>query len=104
MWLFAILATIHVVRSLIEFYVQQAFTIHWRVWLNEKLLSQWLDKQAYFRNPSLDTTGHNPDTRKPPEITNSRTRQAREQGYQYVERTGGACHIKKQKQKKKTTT
>ena len=40
MALFGILATVHVVRSLVDFYVQQALTIRWRVWLNEQLLSR----------------------------------------------------------------
>lgn len=63
MLLFAVLATIHVARSLIDFYVQQAFTIRWRVWLNEKLLGNWLDKQAYYRSQYLDAPVDNPDQR-----------------------------------------
>ncbi|TAM90794.1 MAG: ABC transporter ATP-binding protein/permease, partial [Candidimonas sp.] len=69
MLVFAILATAHVVRSLIEFYVQQAFTIHWRVWLNERLLGQWLEKRAYFRTQYLDTPVENPDQRIQQDIT-----------------------------------
>ncbi|NGM87520.1 ABC transporter ATP-binding protein/permease [Parapusillimonas sp. SGNA-6] len=63
MLLFAILATVHVLRSLFDFYVQQAFVIHWRVWLNEKLLQRWLDDQAYYRTQYLDTPVDNPDQR-----------------------------------------
>src|SRR5690606_34717765 len=63
MLLFAILAAVHVLRSLIDFYVQQAFTIRWRVWLNEKLLGQWLDRQSYYRSQYLDTPVDNPDQR-----------------------------------------
>ncbi|PLC51864.1 ABC transporter ATP-binding protein [Pollutimonas subterranea] len=63
MVLFAILATVHVLRVLIEFYVQQAFTIRWRVWLNEELLSRWLDRQTYYRTQYLDTPIDNPDQR-----------------------------------------
>ncbi|HEY9280440.1 MAG TPA: ABC transporter ATP-binding protein/permease, partial [Eoetvoesiella sp.] len=63
MWLFAVLATVHVLRSLIDFYVQQAFTIHWRVWLNERLLSRWLEQQAYYRTQYLDKPVDNPDQR-----------------------------------------
>ena len=63
MMLFAILATVHVVRSLADFYIQQAFTIRWRVWLNEKLLAQWLEKQAYYRSQYLATPVDNPDQR-----------------------------------------
>src|SRR5690606_23616154 len=46
MWLFAILASIHVIRALVDYYIQQSFTIHWRQWLNEHLLSRWLDNQS----------------------------------------------------------
>lgn len=63
MLLFAVLATVHVLRSLIDFYIQQAFTIRWRVWLNEKMLSRWLDKQAYYRSQYLTTPVDNPDQR-----------------------------------------
>src|SRR3546814_727942 len=63
MLLFAVLAAIHVVRSLIDFYMQQAFTIRWRVWLNEKLLGLWLDRQSYYRSQYLDTPVDNPDQR-----------------------------------------
>src|SRR5690606_5516157 len=69
MLLFAVLATVHVVRSLFDFYIQQAFTIRWRVWLNETLLSQWLDKQTYYRSQYLDTTVDNPDQRIQQDIT-----------------------------------
>ncbi len=61
--LFAFLATVHVLRVLIEFYIQQAFTIRWRVWLNEELLGRWLDKQAYYRTQYLDMPADNPDQR-----------------------------------------
>lgn len=63
MLIFAILATAHVIRSLIDFYMQQAFTIRWRVWLNEKLLGQWLDGQSYYRSQYLDAPVDNPDQR-----------------------------------------
>jgi putative ATP-binding cassette transporter len=63
MVLFAILATVHVLRSLFDFYVQQAFTIRWREWLNEKLLGQWLENQSYYRTQYLDKTIDNPDQR-----------------------------------------
>ncbi len=69
MLLFAILATVHVARSLFDFYIQQAFTIRWRVWLNEKLLGNWLDRQAYYRSQYLDTPIDNPDQRIQQDIT-----------------------------------
>ncbi|CAM5336752.1 ABC transporter ATP-binding protein/permease [Eoetvoesiella caeni] len=69
MWLFAVLATTHVIRSLFDFYVQQAFTIHWRVWLNEQLLSGWLNEQSYYRSQYLDKSIENPDQRIQQDIT-----------------------------------
>ncbi len=69
MLLFAVLATVHILRSLLDYYVQQAFTIRWREWLNEKLLSQWLDKQSYYRSQYLDTVIDNPDQRIQQDIT-----------------------------------
>lgn len=69
MLLFAVLATIHVVRSLFDFYIQQAFTIHWRNWLNETLLTRWMDRQAYYRTQQLSHLADNPDQRIQQDIT-----------------------------------
>ncbi|NYT63327.1 ABC transporter ATP-binding protein/permease [Alcaligenaceae bacterium] len=69
MALFAILASIHILRSLLDFYLQQAFTIHWRIWLNEKQLTRWIDKQSYYRTQYLDTPVDNPDQRIQQDIT-----------------------------------
>jgi putative ATP-binding cassette transporter len=70
MLLFALLAAAHVVRSLIDFYVQQAFVVHWRQWLNEHLLSRWMERQAYYRSLSLSHLADNPDQRIQQDITN----------------------------------
>lgn len=69
MLLFSLLATIHVVRSLFDFYVQQAFIIHWREWLNEVLLSRWMQKQSYYRSQALSHMADNPDQRIQQDIT-----------------------------------
>lgn len=69
MWVFAGLATVHVVRILLEYYIRQGFVIHWRQWLNERLLSRWLDKQAYYRTQYLDKSADNPDQRLQQDIT-----------------------------------
>ncbi|MGB3290336.1 MAG: ABC transporter ATP-binding protein/permease [Burkholderiaceae bacterium] len=69
MLLFAILAGTHVLRSLIDFYVQQAFTIRWRLWLNERLLGQWLERQAYYRSQYLGVPVENPDQRIQQDVT-----------------------------------
>lgn len=69
MWLFAALATVHVLRSLLDFYVQQAFTIHWRTWLNEQMLERWLGGESYYRTQHLKKGIDNPDQRIQYDVT-----------------------------------
>lgn len=69
MILFGVLATVHVGRSLLDFYIQQAFGIRWRTWLNETLLNQWLHRQAYYRSQHLENSVDNPDQRIQQDIT-----------------------------------
>lgn len=66
---FGILASIHVARSLIDYYIGQAFEIHWRVWLNERLTQDWLAGSAYYRGQFLDDPIDNPDQRIELDIT-----------------------------------
>jgi putative ATP-binding cassette transporter len=68
--LFGILATIHVIRSLVGFYVGQAFDIRWRLWLTEHVTSDWLSGNAYYRNRFIDDTIDNPDQRIQADVTN----------------------------------
>lgn len=60
---FATLATIHVGRALLNFYLQQAFLIRWRVWLTNSLIERWLEKQAYYRSQFVPENADNPDQR-----------------------------------------
>ena len=60
---FATLATIHVGRALLNFYLQQAFLIRWRVWLTNALVERWLAKQAYYRSQFVADSADNPDQR-----------------------------------------
>ncbi len=60
---FAVLATLHVLRSLLTFYVTQAFSIRWRVWLTERLTSDWMHGDAYYRGQFLAEPVDNPDQR-----------------------------------------
>lgn len=69
MWLFGTLATVHVLRSLLDYYVQQAFSIHWRSWLNNQLLNRWLDRQSYYRTQHLEKGVDNPDQRIQHDVT-----------------------------------
>jgi len=75
--IFAVLATVHVVRSLADSFVGQAFDIHWRVWLNERLTRDWLGAGAYYRGHFLAEPVDNPDQRIEQDIaqfvTGSRT-------------------------------
>ncbi|MCB6182524.1 ABC transporter ATP-binding protein/permease [Leeia sp. TBRC 13508] len=61
--IFSVLATIHVVRALLYYYLQQSFQIRWRVWLNERFLGRWTKEQAYFRTQYLAEDADNPDQR-----------------------------------------
>lgn len=60
---FSVLAAVHVSRVLMEYYIQQAFQIRWRIWLNDHLVERWLAKQAYYRSQYLDVSTDNPDQR-----------------------------------------
>ena len=60
---FAVLATLHVLRSLFTFYVTEAFSIRWRVWLTERLTNDWLHGDAYYRGQFLAEPVDNPDQR-----------------------------------------
>src|SRR5574337_1922882 len=61
--LFCILATVHVVRELVAFYLRQAFLIRWRGWLTQDLMARWLDRQAYYRSHHVTQPMDNPDQR-----------------------------------------
>ncbi|WP_249292153.1 ABC transporter ATP-binding protein/permease [Achromobacter ruhlandii] len=75
--IFAVLATVHVVRTLIDSYAGQAFDIHWRVWLNDRLTGDWLAARAYYRGHFVAEPVDNPDQRIEQDIaafvTGSRT-------------------------------
>lgn len=63
MVVFAVLASIHIVRALASYYLQQRFTIKWRETLNEEMLSRWMDKKSYYRSYYLKNPIDNPDQR-----------------------------------------
>jgi putative ATP-binding cassette transporter len=62
-WIFAILASIATVRTLLDLYVMQRFAIRWRVWLSRRLVDDWLDGHAYFRGQLASKPIDNPDQR-----------------------------------------
>jgi putative ATP-binding cassette transporter len=61
--LFGILATIWVIQQMFNFWISEAFQIRWRVWLNERVVGDWLDGRAFYRNRFIDKTIDNPDQR-----------------------------------------
>jgi len=70
---FTVLATVHVLRSLLDYYVGQAFVIQWRVWLTDRVATDWLDGRAYYRGRFIDKGIDNPDQRIETDITNMTT-------------------------------
>ena len=69
MILFTTLATIHVVRSLIAYFVGEAFEIRWRLWLTDHVTNDWMSGNAYYRNRFIDDSIDNPDQRIQADIT-----------------------------------
>jgi putative ATP-binding cassette transporter len=62
-WTFCVLATVHVIRIMLDLYLMQQFIIRWRVWLTHRLTGDWLHGMAYYRSRFIDHTIDNPDQR-----------------------------------------
>jgi putative ATP-binding cassette transporter len=60
---FCVIATIHVIRAMLDLYLTQRFIISWRVWLTDHLTGDWLNEHAYYRSRFIDNTIDNPDQR-----------------------------------------
>ena len=61
--IFCVLAAIFVARVMADIYLTQRFIIAWRVWLTDRLINDWLDGRAYYRDLFIDNTIDNPDQR-----------------------------------------
>jgi vitamin B12/bleomycin/antimicrobial peptide transport system ATP-binding/permease protein len=66
---FGVLATVYVVLVLISFYIGQAQIIHWRLWLNQRMVGDWLSGTAYHRMRFVSSPVDNPDQRIQQDIT-----------------------------------
>ena len=66
---FAVLATISVLLALTSFYIAQAQIIHWRLWLNRRMVADWLAGTAYHRGRFVSEPIDNPDQRIQQDIT-----------------------------------
>ncbi|MGC7590689.1 ABC transporter ATP-binding protein/permease [Bisgaard Taxon 46] len=63
MAVFAVIATVSVSNALLSYYLGKRFVIHWRTWLNEKMLTKWTNNQAYYKTQYLGQHLDNPDQR-----------------------------------------
>ena len=66
---FSILATINLVLVLFDFYISQAQIIHWRLWLNQRMVGDWLTGAAYHRGRFVAQPIDNPDQRIQQDVT-----------------------------------
>ncbi|MEV4127606.1 ABC transporter ATP-binding protein/permease [Nocardia sp. NPDC049707] len=63
MVIFALLASVEVVRTQLDFYLGQIFEIGWRRWLTDNLTGTWIGDRAYYRARFIDEPIDNPDQR-----------------------------------------
>ncbi len=67
--IFGILATVNVLLVLISFFIAQAQIIHWRLWLNQRMVGDWLSGAAYHRGRFVAAPVDNPDQRIQADVT-----------------------------------
>ena len=60
---FSVLATIVVARIVVDTYLTQRFIIAWRVWLTDRLCTDWLSDEVYYRLRFVESDVDNPDQR-----------------------------------------
>ncbi|GAC69964.1 ABC transporter ATP-binding protein/permease [Gordonia soli] len=70
MAVFGILATIHVIRTLIELYLGAAFEIKMRWWLTAGATADWMQDNAFYRNRFVDLGDTSKDADIQPGIDN----------------------------------
>ena len=61
--IFAVLSVVALAQVLFAFYLEQRLVIQWRVWLNDRVVGDWLDGAAYHRGRYTDSAVDNPDQR-----------------------------------------
>ena len=67
--IFGILATVNVLLVLFTFYIAQAQIIHWRLWLNQRMVGDWMSGTAYHRGRFVEAPVDNPDQRIQADVT-----------------------------------
>lgn len=58
-----ILVALTVTYTVVDLFLRRVFAIRWRVWLNGRLVDDWMSHEAYYRNRFLDIPVENPDQR-----------------------------------------
>ncbi|MGW4767426.1 ABC transporter ATP-binding protein/permease [Nocardia sp. NPDC004278] len=61
--IFALLASVEVLRTQLDFYLGQVFEIGWRRWLTDHLTETWIGDRAFYRTRFIDHPIDNPDQR-----------------------------------------
>lgn len=58
-----VLVVLTVTYTVVDLFLRRVFAIRWRVWLNTRLVDDWMSKDAFYRNRFLDPPVENPDQR-----------------------------------------
>lgn len=66
---FCVLTTVYFVQTMVGSLIGQSFVIHWRSWLNDHMVGDWLDGRAYHRGQFVTAPVDNPDQRIQEDIT-----------------------------------
>lgn len=70
LWLFGLLATIHVVRTMIELYIGSMFEIRLRAFMTTRVTADWLTDLAFYRNRFVNTGIDGADAKIQPGVDN----------------------------------
>jgi putative ATP-binding cassette transporter len=60
---FGVLAALYIVGAVYKLYFTQMLQMRWRVWMTERFLGAWLDRQVYYRLELQARGTDNPDQR-----------------------------------------
>jgi putative ATP-binding cassette transporter len=60
---FCIIATVHIILAVYQFYLKERLAINWRRWLSEAFIKHWLADKSYYHLQTFDEHTDNPDQR-----------------------------------------
>ncbi|WP_082944938.1 ABC transporter ATP-binding protein/permease [Mycobacterium sp. 852013-50091_SCH5140682] len=58
-----ILVLLTVIYTVVDLFLRRVLAIHWRIWLNTRLVDDWMTGDAFYRNRFLHPPVENPDQR-----------------------------------------